>query len=179
MSLKQKTREKIITTAVRLFHQKGYNSTGINEVIAQASIAKSTLYQHFSSKDALCVAVLEQRHDLWFAKLKKSLANKVSQQDKLLGIFDFVMQMNEEEDFRGCQFLNMLSEIPYPSAEVMQVIQHHKNDLQHYIRQVAQPSFTPQASHIYFLLESAIVESQVYRSQEPVLKIKQIVKSFI
>lgn len=179
MSLKQKTREKIITTAVRLFHQKGYNSTGINEVIAQANIAKSTLYQHFSSKDALCVAVLEQRHGLWFAKLKKSLANKINQEDRLLGVFDFVMQMNDEEGFRGCQFLNILSEIPHPSAEVMQVIQDHKNDLQHYIRQIAQPNLTLQASHIYFLLESAIVESQVYRSQEPVLKIKQIVKSFI
>ncbi|MGD1846632.1 MAG: TetR/AcrR family transcriptional regulator, partial [Salibacteraceae bacterium] len=37
-------RGRIIETASELFYQNGYNSTGINEIIAKSGIAKATLY---------------------------------------------------------------------------------------------------------------------------------------
>ena len=47
------TRKKIVDTAARLFYEQGYNSTGINQIIAEAGIAKASLYAHFSSKEDL------------------------------------------------------------------------------------------------------------------------------
>ena len=49
-------RERILDTATILFHQQGYNSTGINQIISEAKVAKASFYQHFKSKDDLCAA---------------------------------------------------------------------------------------------------------------------------
>ncbi|OJJ20491.1 TetR family transcriptional regulator [marine bacterium AO1-C] len=175
-----KAKERILNVANQLFHQQGYNSTGINEIIAEANIAKSTLYQHFASKDQLCIAFLERRHEQWFGQLRKTVESKEGEQQQLLALFDFIMQMNEKEQFRGCSFLNILSEISIQEqSAILQVIQQHKTDLQHYIADIAQGTYAHLADHIYFLFESAIIESQLYRDQTPVLKIKNIVKSLL
>ena len=175
-----KAKERILDTASRLFHQQGYNSTGINEIIAEANIAKSTLYQHFASKDQLCIAFLERRHEQWFTQLRAVVEAKEGGQSQLLALFDFVMQMNEKEQYRGCSFLNILSEISVQNqSAILQVIQQHKTDLQNYIKSVAQETHAHLVDHIYFLFESAIIESQLYREQAPVLKIKNIVTSLL
>ena len=40
--MKSDTRHHIIETASELFYKKGYNSTGINEIIKESGIAKAT-----------------------------------------------------------------------------------------------------------------------------------------
>ena len=37
--------------------------------------------------------------------------------------------MNEKENFRGCSFLNLLSEIPTDKTAILQIIQKHKQNL--------------------------------------------------
>ena len=59
--MKSNTRAKIIETASELFYTKGYNLTGINEIIKESGIAKATLYSHFNSKEDLLVAYLEAK----------------------------------------------------------------------------------------------------------------------
>ena len=52
-------RERIITTAGRLFYREGYRAVGVDRVIAEADVAKATFYRHFPSKDDLIVAWIE------------------------------------------------------------------------------------------------------------------------
>ena len=53
---KSDIRENIVKTASELFYRNGYNSTGINEIIRESGIAKATLYNHFKSKEDLCLS---------------------------------------------------------------------------------------------------------------------------
>ena len=53
------TRERIVDTASRLFYTQGYNSTGINQVIKEAGVAKASLYQYFPSKEDLLAEYLK------------------------------------------------------------------------------------------------------------------------
>ena len=55
---KEKVRERIIRVASDLFYKQGYNSTGINQIIAEADIVIGSLYNHFSSKNDLLQAYL-------------------------------------------------------------------------------------------------------------------------
>ena len=48
-------------TAWTLFYRDGYRAVGIDTLLAEAGVAKMTLYNHFPSKEALIIAVLEQR----------------------------------------------------------------------------------------------------------------------
>jgi AcrR family transcriptional regulator len=57
---KAATRQKIADTALRLFAERGYDAVGIREVAAEADVAVTTLFSHFSSKEAL---VFEQDED--------------------------------------------------------------------------------------------------------------------
>ncbi|MBL4643684.1 MAG: TetR/AcrR family transcriptional regulator, partial [Flavobacteriaceae bacterium] len=40
-------KDRIIETASDLFYNAGYNQTGINQIIAEAGVAKASMYQHF------------------------------------------------------------------------------------------------------------------------------------
>jgi len=53
-------RAAIIKTASRLFYQQGYSNTGINQIIAEEGIAKSSLYQHIRSIEDLLLTYLEE-----------------------------------------------------------------------------------------------------------------------
>src|SRR6185369_13581723 len=54
-------RQRILETADRLFYQEGIRAVGIDRIIAEAGVAKMSLYNHFPSKDDLILAVLEHR----------------------------------------------------------------------------------------------------------------------
>ncbi len=58
-------RERILTTADRLFYDEGIHAIGIQRVVAEAGVTRVTLYRHFPSKDDLVDAYLERRsqHD--------------------------------------------------------------------------------------------------------------------
>ena len=58
-------RERALRTAYRLFSRHGVQAIGIDRIIAEAGIAKATLYRHFRSKEELVVAALERRETLW------------------------------------------------------------------------------------------------------------------
>src|SRR6478609_6869160 len=56
-------RQRILETADRLFYQEGVRAVGIDRIIAEAEVAKMSLYNHFPSKDDLILAVLKYREE--------------------------------------------------------------------------------------------------------------------
>lgn len=172
-------KQRILETATNLFYKQGYHATGINQVIQEAEVAKASLYQHFESKEALLAAFLHHRHDYWFAKLKEATAHTNHPRKKILAAFDFLHNMNEKENFRGCAFLNILSEITDKDAEALSIIQEHKKELRTYLSNIL--AGEPQAlkDQVYLLFESAMVESQLFRNQWPVQEARKIVNSLL
>lgn len=170
-------KERIIETASTLFHQQGYNSTGINQIISEASVAKASFYQHFKSKDDLCIAFLNRRHDYWFPELSDYTSAAEDKKAKVIAAFDFIIHMNEKENFRGCSFLNIMSEISKEQDKILTVIQAHKNNLRMFFQQILEDELL--ATHIYLLFESSIIESQLFRSNELVHQSKSIINNLI
>ncbi|WP_431293333.1 TetR/AcrR family transcriptional regulator [Pedobacter sp. P26] len=167
-------RERILAKSLDLFAKQGYNSTGINQIISEANVAKASFYQHFKSKEDLCVAFLEARHKHWFSELHKFTDAKSDSKSKVISSFDFLIHMNSKEDFRGCAFINILAEIPSDNTKILKVIQEHKKDLRDFFSRLTNdPSIS---DHIYMLFESSIVESKLFKSNQLVEKSKSIVK---
>lgn len=54
------TRGQLIEVATRLFGSRGYEDTSIDAVLREAGVSRGSLYHHFTGKDALFEAVLEQ-----------------------------------------------------------------------------------------------------------------------
>ena len=53
------TRDKLIDTSVALFAAKGFNNTGIAEILTQVGVPKGSFYHYFKSKEDLGLAVIE------------------------------------------------------------------------------------------------------------------------
>jgi AcrR family transcriptional regulator len=107
-------RERILTTAYRLFTRRGIRAVGTDEVIAQSGVAKATLYRHFPSKNDLVLAVLQRREELWTLGLveQQSRLRGDAPEEQLLAIFDvFHDWFQNDEDYDGCSFINVLLEL--------------------------------------------------------------------
>ncbi len=107
-------RERILTTAYRLFTRRGIRAVGTDEVIAVSGVAKATLYRHFPSKNDLVLAVLQRREELWTLGLveQQSRLRGETPEEQLLAIFDvFHDWFQKRDDFDGCSFINILIEL--------------------------------------------------------------------
>jgi len=170
-------KERILDTVSVLFHKQGYNATGINQIIEEAKVAKASFYQHFKSKEDLCVAFLNERHSFWFNALENFTLAEEDMKSKVIASFDFLIDMNQKEHFRGCSFLNILSEIPSDNVKILSVIQSHKFDLRNYFKSMINNEIL--ADHIYLLFESCIIESQLFKSNQLIEQSKKIIQTLI
>lgn len=55
----ENTRTKLITTSIQLMAVKGFNNTGLAEILALAAVPKGSFYHYFKSKDELGLAIIE------------------------------------------------------------------------------------------------------------------------
>ena len=69
-----KTKRKIFEASMKLFAQKGYDATSIEDITAAVGVAKGTLYYHFSSKEEIFNFLVEEGMKL----LKNSIEIKAS-----------------------------------------------------------------------------------------------------
>lgn len=60
-------REKIVEAACELFHQRGYQAVGVQEICAAAGVKKGSFYHFFRSKQELALAMLDE---MW-ARVRK------------------------------------------------------------------------------------------------------------
>jgi len=69
-----RTRERLLQAAFREVRRSGFQSTGINTILAATNVTKGALYYHFNSKEALGYAIVDEIvakliHDRWLRPL--------------------------------------------------------------------------------------------------------------
>ncbi|MEM6966465.1 MAG: TetR/AcrR family transcriptional regulator, partial [Bacteroidota bacterium] len=121
------TRLTIIETASHLFYKKGYNLTGINEIIREAGIAKATLYSHFRSKEDICVAYLKFRNSTFLKDIKTFVLKSPRGKQQVLALFEFLHLFFNDIEFNGCWCIKTAAEIPKDNQKIKAEIQNQKN----------------------------------------------------
>jgi AcrR family transcriptional regulator len=61
---REQTQRQLISSARRLFAEKGFAATSTPEIVAAAGVTRGALYHHFADKTALFAAVVEEEHAL-------------------------------------------------------------------------------------------------------------------
>lgn len=185
---KQPPRDRILNAAMRLFYEQGYHATGINQIIAEAQVVKASFYQHFPSKEALGVAYLEQICQDWFASLRTAASQQKDLRARILTLFDSLEEASEHTGFRGCAFLNMVSEFPDGDTPIRRSVTKHKMATRAYFHELIEalsPSDTSpeeraeRADTIYLLFESALVVSQTHGESWPIRTARNTVQKII
>jgi AcrR family transcriptional regulator len=113
-------RERVLEAAYDLFSRGGVSSVGVDAVVAEAGVAKMTLYRHFASKEDLALAFLELREERWtHAWLRAEIERRASDpRERLLAIFDVFGEWFERDDFEGCAFVSILLQLTDPTDEI-------------------------------------------------------------
>lgn len=120
-------REDLIDAAIRLFNQHGYRATGVDRLMEETGIAKTTLYRHFGSKEELVIAALakidEEARDEMRAFVE---AASDDPRERLLATFGQLGLWLKNEEFNGCPFITAASEFGDETDPVFQQVRLHK-----------------------------------------------------
>ena len=159
-------RQRILETADRLFYQHGLRAVGIDRIIAEADVAKMSLYKHFPSKDELILAVLEYREvqilDFFGAAMQQ---HEKRMKSKLRAFFATLKDWFMSPGFRGCAFQNACVELADPNHPGTQFVREHKQRFQAFIAGIIEESLGKGAAKVApaigLLVEGAVVTSVI------------------
>lgn len=170
-------RQRILDTAGRLFYQQGYPLTGINQLIAEAGVAKASLYQHFRTKDDILHAYLQQVSQQWFGQVDEALATGATPKAKVLAVFDMLNNFLVAVNFRGCNFQNAVVQLAPDEKEIRAFIQGHKNKMGRvFARLVADEAL---AEELALLFEGALISSQISGDLAPVATARRLAERLL
>jgi len=82
----ERTRERILDTALRLFHERGWRDTTMRAVAAEAGVSLGNAYYYFESKESLIQGIYAQSHDEHEAASATVLARERSFSARLHGL---------------------------------------------------------------------------------------------
>ena len=170
-------RERILRTAHDLFYAEGLRATGIDRVIAEAGVTKVTFYRHFPSKNDLILAYLNRRHDLWMTWFTEALARHGGASrgaQALPPVLNEWFSGQALGGFRGCAFLNGVSEIGPAIPAVVEATRQHKQQMTDAIEALLLPSGQRRqtAEAVAIAVEGAIVQAQY--SEDPALALRAL-----
>ncbi len=174
--MKQDTRQRIIEIASTLFYDKGYNLTGINEIIEEAGIAKATLYSHFRSKEDLFLAYLDAKDKQLIEDLRKFIARKRVGDNQLIGVLEFLIPFFDTPDFNGCWCIRSVAEVPKDNQKIRDKIKTNKLQFLAYLKMLVDQNKVglhakkreKLAKEIYLLYEGALTESTLHNEAWPI-----------
>ena len=107
-----KTKRKIFETSMKLFAEKGYDATSIEEITATVGVAKGTLYYHFSSKEEIFNFLVEEGVKL----LKNSISIKTDKLKNSILCKKYVFE-----------YIQMIEEIVQEGIEKEEIIEANSN----------------------------------------------------
>ncbi|MGA7321644.1 MAG: TetR/AcrR family transcriptional regulator [Candidatus Sulfotelmatobacter sp.] len=109
----ERTREHLLQAALREVYRYGFQSAGIDTILAATNVTKGALYYHFESKDALGYAIIEEivaklTRDRWMLPLQRSKDRDPI--DSLIGIVRAIP--HRPRDVKGgCPLVNLTQEM--------------------------------------------------------------------
>jgi len=162
-------RERILLTAHELFYRDGIRATGIDRVIAESGVTKVTFYRHFPSKNDLIREFLEYRHRRWMDWFVDALHRHGDNMDALIPT---LQEWFDDEDFRGCAFINSVGELGGVLPAVMDISRRHKQEMTKAIFGLLPPSRhrKEDAEAVALAVDGAIVRAQLEQSPESALR---------
>jgi AcrR family transcriptional regulator len=180
-------RERLVAVAVELFYRHGFGAVGIDRVIAEAGVTKTTFYKHFEGKDDLMVAAVRRR-DEWESQAWARAIRKIAGDDpvrQLQAMWDVMDVWFNDPDFHGCMFMNTAAEFPNPHDPVHQAAAEYKRRVRDHWRDLARSAGADAAAAETFadcytaLIEGALILRQIHGRNDAARVVRPAVEKLI
>lgn len=159
-------RNELVQKALKAFYQNGFNATGMDTLVKETGISKTSMYKHFRTKEDLILAVLRLRDENfrnWLYRRMEELAE--TPRDQLIAMFDALEEWFSEPGYKGCMFIKASSEFQDASHPIHKQSADHKRMLERYVTELATKAGLPEpdklARQLLLLKEGAIVTAHL------------------
>jgi len=168
--LARSSRNDIVKKAHDLFYRNGFHAVGLDHILSEVGVTKTTFYNHFESKDDLVAEAL-RFHDRWwrdeFARMLREHGGD-RPRDQLLAVFDALDHVFASEEYNGCFFINVAVQFPNPRDPAHIAACEHKAAMADIIRELAGYAGAIDAARFAeefaMVMEGAYVTAQITRS---------------
>ena len=177
-------RARILETACTLFYQRGVRAVGIDLVIAEAGVAKTSLYRHFRTKDELIAAFLEHEDAaFWGTWDRVGRRHTDDAAAELNAHLEWIGERVGRPNYRGCPQINVAAEFPEADHPARKVAASHKRQLRQRLEGIANRIGVKRpaelAGQLSLLINGAFVSSQVLDPGEATPLLRRTAHSLI
>ncbi len=165
-------RDELVQKALKAFYRNGFHATGMDMLVTETGISKTSMYKHFRTKEDLILAVLRLRDEHfrnWLYRRMEALADTPGQQ--LIAMFDALEEWFDEPGYKGCMFIKASSEYQDADHVIHQQSADHKRMLERHMTELAEKAglTDPEvlARQLLILKEGAIVTAHLGHTDNP------------
>lgn len=135
VSVESGTAERVLSTAARLFYANGVRAVGIEWIVADSGVAKTTLYRHYQTKDDLVAAFLEREdREFWGQWEEAAAAGSSDPRAELMSLLDWIGKRVSRDGYRGCPQINVAAEFADPEHPARKIRRRHKAKMHDHLR---------------------------------------------
>lgn len=160
--LRATKREELIRKALEVFYRNGFHATGMDMLVRETGVSKTSMYKHFRTKEDLILAALRLRDENirnWMVRRVEELAT--APQDRLIAVFDWLGEWFKSPEFQGCMFIKASAEYQDPTHPIHAQSAEHKRLIADYFEDLARNAGLANparvAGQILLLKEGAII----------------------
>ncbi len=131
-------RQRILETASTLFYQRGVRAVGVDLVVAESGVAKTSLYRHFGTKDDLIVAFLEREDVEFWAQWDEVAARHADDPaGEIEAHMRWIGKRLARASYRGCPQINVAAEFAEADHPAREVARRHMQAMRKRLAELA------------------------------------------
>jgi len=177
-------RERLLREGLRVIHERGFGASSVRDIVRAAGVPQGSFTNHFTTKEAFGLEILEQYHAMTNAGVMATLRN-----DALPPVFrlrrwiEVQLEYLEQDEMRkGCLYGNMAAEASEQSeairARIVRVFAENQESVAYCLRAAveagelsASTDIVEAAGFIVSSLQGAILVAKAARSPEPIQRL--------
>lgn len=177
-------RDELVQKALYTFYRNGFGATSMDMLVQESGISKTSMYNHFRTKDELILAVLRLRDEKFRNWLFRRMAELGSTpREQMIAMFDALADWFEDPEFKGCMFIKACSEFQDRQHPIHKHCADHKRMIQDYLIGLATAAGLSKpvelVQKLILLKEGAIVAAQLGNLDCPAKSAKEAAAELI
>ncbi|WP_308250495.1 TetR/AcrR family transcriptional regulator [Nonomuraea rhizosphaerae] len=176
-------RERLLEAAKELTYRQGMG-VGVDALLKAANVARRSLYEHFGGKDGLVTEVLRLTAAEDEAAYEQTMrAAGDDPRRRLLAVFDWLGEIIEEPDFRGCRYLAAelaLTDPEHPGHAVTRRYRERVHDLlEAELRRLGHPRPAYAADQLLLLIDGTLAVGATRPGTHPAAAARQLAEQIL
>ncbi|TDD67509.1 TetR/AcrR family transcriptional regulator [Jiangella aurantiaca] len=176
-------RERLLEAAKELTYKQGVG-VGVDALLKAANVARRSLYEHFGGKDGLITEVLRlsaAEDEAGYQEAMRAAGDDPRR--RLLGVFDWLGEVIEEPEFRGCRYLAAelaLADPDHPGHDVIRRYRERVHDLlERELRELDHPQPAHAADQLLLLVDGTLAVGAIRRDTHPAAGARQLAEQIL